>query len=151
MKVIQVVGRSNSGKTTLIKKMIPVLAQKGPVGVIKHLGDHTYSLAEGKDTTEFYSAGAAITVGIDAEKTVSTLRSTSLDDSLRILCENGIMYAVIEGFKTHPYPRIVIGDLPGPGCLLRNPSVREIIDNLASFPDYKPPVERDRKTKRRAL
>jgi molybdopterin-guanine dinucleotide biosynthesis protein MobB len=34
MKIIQVVGRSNSGKTTFIRKLIPELKKIGPVGVI---------------------------------------------------------------------------------------------------------------------
>lgn len=44
MKIIQVAGRSNSGKTTFIRKLIPELKKIGPVGVIKHLGDHEYHL-----------------------------------------------------------------------------------------------------------
>ena len=46
MKIIQVVGRSNSGKTTFIKQLIPILKTQGRVAVIKHLGDHEYELEE---------------------------------------------------------------------------------------------------------
>lgn len=140
MKIIQVIGRSNSGKTTLIKKMIPALAGMGRVGVIKHLGDHLYTLAEGKDTTGFFTAGAAISVGIDAEKSVATIRDTSLDASLALLYEKGMDFAVIEGFKTHPYPRIVVGDLPADTCVLRNPDVDAILKSLDRFPEYQPPA-----------
>jgi len=44
MKIIQIVGRSNSGKTTFIRKLIPELKKIGKVGVIKHLGDHDFVL-----------------------------------------------------------------------------------------------------------
>ena len=54
MKLIQIVGRSNSGKTTFINTLIPVLKQKGQVAVIKHLGDHEYQLEKDKDTTLFF-------------------------------------------------------------------------------------------------
>jgi molybdopterin-guanine dinucleotide biosynthesis adapter protein len=57
--IISVVGYSNSGKTRLIEKMIPVLKTKGySVGVIKHTG-HDFSLDQpGKDTYKFKQAGA---------------------------------------------------------------------------------------------
>ena len=138
MKIIHIYGRSNSGKTTLIVKLVEELARIGRVGAIKHLGDHLYGLADGKDTTDFFSAGAAIAVGIDAEKSVAVIRNTSLENSLRLLHANGVDYAVVEGFKTHPYPGIVMGDLPSDTCILRNPGIPEILENLDRFPNYVP-------------
>jgi molybdopterin-guanine dinucleotide biosynthesis adapter protein len=42
--IISIVGYSNSGKTYLLEKMIPILKAKGySVGVIKHAG-HEFSL-----------------------------------------------------------------------------------------------------------
>ena len=70
MKIIQVVGRSNSGKTTFIRNLVPELKKNGKIAVIKHLGDHDYCLEEGKDTTHFFDAGAEIAVGIDSHKSV---------------------------------------------------------------------------------
>ena len=74
MKIIQVVGRSNSGKTTFIKQLIPHLKTLGHVAVIKHLGDHEFELEKGKDSTGFFEAGAEISVGIDAHKSVVAIR-----------------------------------------------------------------------------
>lgn len=142
MKIIQVVGRSNTGKTTLIRTLVPRLARLGQVGVIKHLGDHMFALEEGRDTTEFFSAGASISVGIDAEKSVAAFRPGSLDDMLALLEESGMDYCIIEGFKTRPFPRIVIGDLVTRNCVLRNPTVDEIIANLDRFPTYAGPEKR---------
>ncbi len=139
MKIIHVAGRSGSGKTTLITRLIPHLAAKGKVGVIKHLGDHTYSLEAGKDTTEFFSSGAAIAVGIDAEKSVAAIRDTDLETSLRLMADNGIDYAIIEGFKARPFPGIVLGGLETPDCLLRDPEIPVILADLERFPEYLPP------------
>jgi len=44
MKIIHIVGRSNSGKTTFIRTLIPELKKLGTVAGIKHLGDHEYQL-----------------------------------------------------------------------------------------------------------
>ena len=139
MKVIQVVGRSKTGKTTLICQLIPLLSRQGRVGVIKHLGDHTFALEEGRDTTEFFSAGASISVGIDAEKSVAAFRTTSLDSMLALLYEKGMDFSIIEGFKARAFPKIVLGDLVSKNCVLRSPTVDEIIANLDRFPNYTGP------------
>lgn len=145
MKIIHVAGRSNSGKTTLIKDLVPALAGKGTVGVIKHLGDHLYKLSPGKDTTEFFSAGATIAVGIDAEKSVAAIRTTDLDAMLSLLAANGIDYAVIEGFKARPFNKIVLGDLAAENCVLRDPSVQDVIANLDRFSDFTTPEKQKKR------
>ena len=137
MKIIQVAGRSNSGKTTFIRKLIPELKKIGPVGVIKHLGDHEYHLEEGKDTTYFYQAGADITTGIDGEKTVCTIHHTNLDSTLKMYADNGIRFAVIEGYKQRSYAKIVIGSLEIDRCVLQDPTMEEVIGALHLFDDYK--------------
>jgi len=136
MKIIQVSGRSNSGKTTFIRKLIPELKKIGPVGVIKHLGDHEFHLDEGKDTTLFYEAGADISTGIDAKKTVSTLQNTDLDKILDYYVKNGILFAVIEGYKQRSFAKIVIGNLEIDRCILNNPSINEVIKSLDLFDEY---------------
>jgi len=136
MKIIQVVGLANTGKTTFIKELIPVLMNRGSVGVIKHLGDHDYQMEEGKDTTGFFDAGAAISVGIDAGKSIVAIRNNSLDDILLLFFQQGIDFAIVEGFKQRPFPRIVIGDLEIEGCVLRDPEVQDVIASLSKFKDF---------------
>ena len=138
MKIIQVVGRSNSGKTTFIKKLIPKLKTQGRVAVIKHLGDHEFELEEGKDTTGFFDAGADISVGIDAHKSVVAIRNNTLESTLKILFDQGINFTVIEGFKQIAFPRIVIGDLEADQCVLTNPYPDEVLASLDSFEDFCP-------------
>jgi molybdopterin-guanine dinucleotide biosynthesis protein MobB len=136
MKIIQVAGRSNSGKTTFIRKLIPELKKIGPVGVIKHLGDHEFHLDNGKDTTLFYEAGADISTGIDAYKTVSTVHNTDLDKILDYYVKSGIYFAVIEGYKQRSFAKIVIGTLEIDRCILTNPSTEEVIRSLNQFDEY---------------
>jgi molybdopterin-guanine dinucleotide biosynthesis protein MobB len=138
MKIIQVVGRSNSGKTTFIKHLIPILKTQGRVAVIKHLRDHEYELEEGKDTTGFFAVGADISVGIDADKSVVAIRNNSLDSVLRLLFDQGINFTVIEGFKKRAFPRIVIGDLETDQCVLTNPCPDEVLASIDVFEDFYP-------------
>ena len=137
MKIIQVAGRSNSGKTTFIRKLIPELKKIGPVGVIKHLGDHEYHLEPGKDTTLFHEGGADITTGIDAKKTVSVIQGTDLDAVLHFYADRGTHFAVIEGYKQRSFAKIVIGNLEIDRCVISNPTIDEVIKSLNLFDDFK--------------
>jgi molybdopterin-guanine dinucleotide biosynthesis protein MobB len=138
MKIIQIVGRSNSGKTTFIKQLIPKLKTQGNVAVIKHLGNHEYELEEGKDTTGFFDVGADISVGIDADKSIAVIRNNSLESTLRLLFDQGMNFTVIEGFKQKSFPRIVIGDLETDQCVLTNPYPDEVLASLDAFEEFFP-------------
>lgn len=136
MKIIQIVGRSNTGKTTFIRSLIGALSARGTVGAVKHLGHHGFLLDPGKDTTLYYESHAAISGGVDEEKSVIVRRENDLDSTLAILCNTGVEYAILEGFKSRPFPRVVIGDLPGENVVLRNPTIDEVIAALPEFEDY---------------
>jgi molybdopterin-guanine dinucleotide biosynthesis protein MobB len=136
MRIIQVVGRSNSGKTTFIKTLIPELKKHGHVAVVKHLGHHDFLLEKGKDTTEFFDSGAEISVGIDGDKAVISLRETGLDVILRLLSSQKIDFVIVEGYKTRSFPRIVIGDLKTDNCVLINPSTHEVLESLDRFQNF---------------
>ncbi|HDR72342.1 MAG TPA: molybdopterin-guanine dinucleotide biosynthesis protein B [Methanoculleus sp.] len=136
MKVIQVIGFSNTGKTTFVGELLERLAAVGTVAAVKHLGGHPYALEEGKDTTLFYEKGAAFSVGIDEEKAVAAIRNPDLEANLRMLCDAGVDYAVVEGFKQHTFASIVIGELESETCVLRNPSVDEVMASLDQFDDF---------------
>jgi len=136
VKIIQVTGSSNAGKTTLIKNLIPVIRRIGPTAVIKHLADHEFSLEGGKDTTGFFDAGAEISAGIDSHKSVLAIHDTSLENMFAFLKFCGIEFVILEGFKDRPFKKIVIGDLQIEGCILRNPTPDDIIAQIGSFDTY---------------
>jgi molybdopterin-guanine dinucleotide biosynthesis protein MobB len=136
MRIIQVTGQSNTGKTTFIKRLIPELKRRGKVGVIKHLADHDFLLEDGKDTTGFFAAGAEISAGIDAHKSVVAIQNNSLDLMLSLLENQGMDFVILEGFKEQPFKKIVIGDLQVSGCILNNPTTDEVIAAIGRFDTY---------------
>jgi molybdopterin-guanine dinucleotide biosynthesis protein MobB len=137
LKIIHIAGTSGSGKTTLIRNLIPVLETIGPVGVVKHIGHHTMKLEEGKDTTSFYGAGASISAGIDSEKMMMVAKETSLEETLVRLCDAGMQFAIVEGFKARPYPKIVIGEGgDAQNVLMTDPSVDEVVQRLDEFEEF---------------
>jgi molybdopterin-guanine dinucleotide biosynthesis protein MobB len=136
LKVINIIGHSCSGKTTFISRLVVKLREKGPVATIKHLGHHNFSLEKGKDTTVFFEHGVNISVGIDSEKTVLSIRNNDLVPALDLLSDQGMEFTVIEGFKTIGLPAVVIGDLESDKVLFRDPTMDEVLGSLEKFPEY---------------
>jgi molybdopterin synthase catalytic subunit len=136
MKIIQVVGYSGTGKTGFIEQLIHYLKPWGEVGVIKHLGEHAFSLENGKDTTRFYQQGVLVSAGIDGEKTVMIVRENRLEHCLRMFSDAGINICIVESFKSISFPCIVLGDLEVEECVLRNPTPEQVLPALPRFADF---------------
>jgi molybdopterin-guanine dinucleotide biosynthesis protein MobB len=106
------VGYKNSGKTTLIVRLIPELAALGlSVSAVKHV-HHAIDLDQpGKDTYAHRTAGA-VDVAILSDRRWAILHEretgpvaiSDLDDVLRRLSPVDLVLA--EGFKSLPMPRI---------------------------------------------
>ena len=110
--IIYFVGRSNSGKTTLIERVIPQLVQAGyKVATVKHAG-HGFDLdTEGKDSWRHKRAGAssvmvlskgsmAMFADVSDQMNVEEVRDRFLDDTYDLI--------IAEGWKHENYPKIVI-------------------------------------------
>lgn len=108
--IICIVGRSNSGKTTLIEKLIPEFKRKGyRVGTIKH-NVHGFEIdREGKDSYRHKNAGASFVLLSSREKIVMIKdldKEYSLDELRRFIDDVDIVLA--EGFKGSSYPKIEV-------------------------------------------
>lgn len=115
------VGRSNSGKTTLIERVIPELVRAGyKVATVKHAG-HGFDLdTEGKDSWRHKHAGAssvmvlskgsmAMFADVSDQMNVEDVRDRFLDCTYDLI--------IAEGWKHESYPKIVvvreqIGEIP---------------------------------------
>ena len=117
MKVVSVVGSKNSGKTTLIARLIPVLKKHGSVGVVKHI--HSQFDSSGKDTQRFSSTGADVVIAVTPDETVKIMGSGNLYRALDELSDAGIDFALVEGFKSSDIPKIAIGDVEAENILKR--------------------------------
>ncbi|MGO9138199.1 MAG: molybdopterin-guanine dinucleotide biosynthesis protein B [Syntrophales bacterium] len=109
--IISIVGRSNTGKTTLIEKLIPELRRRGyQVATIKH-NIHGFDIDhEGKDSWRHKKAGARLTV-IASPHTVAVIEDVDRDLELAELRDRYIRDVDIilsEGFKRNPYPKIEV-------------------------------------------
>jgi molybdopterin-guanine dinucleotide biosynthesis adapter protein len=109
--IVSIVGYSNSGKTTLIEKMIPELKRRGfCVATIKH-NRHGFEIDhEGKDSWRHRRAGATVTVLASPGK-VALMADTEGDLSLEELADRfigGVDVILTEGFKKNPHPKIEV-------------------------------------------
>lgn len=112
MKVISVVGYKKSGKTVLVSALVRNLSRFGAVGTVKHMEEQRLN-AEETDTGKHFDAGADTVIGITGTELVSFSRDSDLEHALDLLCDQGLDFAVVEGFKESNLPKIVLGDLEG--------------------------------------
>lgn len=136
MKIIHITGYAKTGKTTFAAELVGRLSETGRVAAIKHLGHHDYELEAGRDTTILFEHGAAWSAGIDHDKAVVAIRNQDLDETLEQVCDAGADFAVVEGFKTRPFPKIVLGELEAENCVLHNPSIDDVVASMNRFEDF---------------
>jgi molybdopterin-guanine dinucleotide biosynthesis protein B len=112
--IIALVGRSNSGKTMLLEKLIPALEEKGyRVGVIKHTTGRYPLDKEGKDSWRFAKAGAK-TVAFSTPDGFALMRYAAWDLSEIAKLMPGMDLVLAEGHKGGSYPKIIV-HRPGVG------------------------------------
>lgn len=102
-------GFSNSGKTTLVAKLIIEMKHRGHrIAVMKHDAHGHYKEAEGADSTIFSKSGAdvVVTLSPDAIHVYEKKETPSLDEQL--LAYAHLDYIFIEGFKKEKHPKIAV-------------------------------------------
>lgn len=109
--VLSLIGKANSGKTTLLEKLIPALnARNVRVGTIKH---HVHEFAmdtPGKDTWRHKQAGARV-VALSSPWGLGLIRDTDCDLPLLELVNryfDDVDLVITEGYKSGPAPKIEI-------------------------------------------
>ena len=140
LRIACVAGESDSGKTTLIERLVPRLAERGRVGTVKSIHHEVEIDTPGKDTHRHRSAGAESVVGVTPELTFEVTSAgkrapaeapdagwlfdddTREDPELRALeaalarfRQRGYDVVLVEGFTRAPLPTIVVGDRPSIG------------------------------------
>jgi molybdopterin-guanine dinucleotide biosynthesis adapter protein len=107
--VITIVGHSNSGKTTLVEKLIPELKRRGyRIGTIKHSA-HGFSMDQkGKDTYRHRAAGADSVLAASPGQIalVKSITGDSLDNLLPYFQDMDIV--LVEGYKQEKKPKVEV-------------------------------------------
>jgi len=113
MKTVCVIGDRNSGKTTLIERLVPALGERGRVATVKSIRTNIDVDEEGKDTYRHRQAGAERVVGLtpgDRFEVADSGGKGEVSQVLDSLAGDGYDYAVLEGFSETPLPKIAVGE-----------------------------------------
>jgi len=110
--IMGIIGWSGSGKTTLLGKLIPDLTARGlTVSTMKHT-HHDFDMDQpGKDSYRHREAGAK-EVLLTSRKRWAMLHELredpeyAIDDLIKMMAPVDVL--LIEGFKSHTYPKIEI-------------------------------------------
>jgi molybdopterin molybdotransferase len=107
---LAIVGARNAGKTTLLERLIPLLAERGlRVGVIKHHGHFERLDDDGKDTARASAAGAAMTILAGRSGFVARTpfeREPPLAELFAAM--TGVDLVLVEGYASSPLPKILV-------------------------------------------
>lgn len=107
--VLSIVGKSESGKTTLIEKLIPELKRRGyRVGVVKH-AHHGFDLDQpGKDSYRHRQAGAnTVMIASPGQMAlVKEMPGMRLADLVPFFADMDLL--ITEGFKRDAAPKIEV-------------------------------------------
>ena len=116
--IVQVVGYKNTGKTTLVCKLVERFKADGhTVATIKH-DAHDFEIDRpGTDTWKQQQAGADMTAITSPHRTAwLSAAPLSLDELIARMA--GADVILIEGFKDAPYPKLVLLKQPEDSRLL---------------------------------
>ncbi|WP_405289881.1 molybdopterin-guanine dinucleotide biosynthesis protein B [Methanobrevibacter sp.] len=109
MKIVSIVGRKNTGKTSLTVKVIEELTKRGyNVASIKHSHHSIEMDKENTDTWKHKQAGANLVVGVGSTTFFNARQEMDLNRILFLIKHiDNFDFVVIEGYKSYNYPKII--------------------------------------------
>ena len=123
-RVVAVSGVKNSGKTSLIVRLLPALIRRGlRVAVVKHDGHCFEADRPGTDSFRCLEAGAVGTAVFDGEKYQLVRRAPVAEDFLLAQFPEADLI-LLEGFKNSLWPKVEIVRAAVSGCPVSHPSTR---------------------------
>lgn len=109
MKIVSIVGKKNTGKTSLTVKVIEELTRRGyNVASIKHSHHSIEMDKENTDTWKHKQAGANLVVGVGSTTFFNSRTEMDLNRILFLIKHmDNFDFVVIEGYKSYNYPKII--------------------------------------------
>lgn len=131
-------GVKNSGKTTLITKLLPVLTGQGlKVATIKHDGHDFQTDVPGTDTFAHFQAGAYGTVVFSDHKYMVVKQQPNDAAAEKLKPEQMAAWfpeadlILLEGFKDSSYPKLeIIRGENSSNCVCKGHNLRAVVSDL---------------------
>jgi molybdopterin-guanine dinucleotide biosynthesis protein B len=110
-RIVALVGKPDSGKTTLLEKLIPELNRRGyRIGTVKHHVHRFEMDREGKDTWRHKQAGAKV-VALSSPTGLGVIREVDHDQAIEELIDRyyyDVDLVIAEGYKASALPKIEV-------------------------------------------
>jgi molybdopterin-guanine dinucleotide biosynthesis protein B len=110
-KILNIVGRSRSGKTTLIEKIISELKLRGySIATIKNTFHKINLDSQGKDTWRHIQAGSLATA-LNSPDSIMIIKKVNEQDHINEILkfyDNDYDIIIIEGYKQSDFPKIEV-------------------------------------------
>ncbi len=131
-------GIKNSGKTTLITKLLPLLTGQGlKVATIKHDGHDFQTDVPGTDTFAHFQAGAYGTVVFSDRKYMVVKQQTAKEPTEKLTPEQMSAWfpeadlILLEGFKDSDYPKLeILRSENSSTCVCKRYNLRAVVTDL---------------------
>jgi molybdopterin-guanine dinucleotide biosynthesis protein B len=109
MKIVSIVGKKNTGKTSLTVRVIEELTKRGyNVASIKHSHHSIEMDKENTDTWKHKQAGANLVVGVGSTTFFNARQEMDLNRILFLIKHmDEFDFVIIEGYKSYNYPKII--------------------------------------------
>ena len=109
MKIVSIVGKKNTGKTSLTVKVIEELTRRGyNVASVKHSHHSIEMDKENTDTWKHKQAGANLVVGVGLTTFFNARQEMDLNRILFLIKHfSEYDFVIIEGYKSYNYPKII--------------------------------------------
>ena len=109
MKIVSIVGKKNTGKTSLTVRVIEELTKRGyNVASIKHSHHSIEMDKENTDTWKHKQAGANLVVGVGSTTFFNSRKEMDLNRILFLIKHiDEFDFVIIEGYKSYNYPKII--------------------------------------------
>lgn len=143
--VVHIVGKSGSGKTLLVVRLIRELRRRGyRIATIKH-ASHGFQLDKrGKDSWRHFQAGTEATVVVSPRRLAMVKRTPGepqMEEALRLAGE-GCDLVLVEGYKSYPGLKIEVHRRSlGPELMIDPDSLLAVVSDGApevSIPLFQP-------------
>ena len=124
MKALCVVGPSDTGKTSLVERLVPLLDERGRTATVKSIHHDVRLDEEGKDTHRHREAGAERVVGVTPQTRFEFADLKDKSEEIRVtldrLADTGHDYSVVEGFAESSLPKFAVGETDAENVVLRD-------------------------------
>lgn len=143
---VAIIGWKNSGKTTLLTRLVSELGQLGlAVGTVKHSSSSPQGDQKGSDTWRHLQAGAQSVVLVSPDQVMS-FHAFGEEPGPRDLCHlfTGCDVILLEGYKDSDLPKIEVHRtcLEHPYISLGDPALLALVTDDQSPPSLEVPVLR---------